>query len=168
MLLLAVFSSPALASRPSARPGPSAAQIRAAIRAAKRSPSLWATVNICHSGRRSGKIGIRAQMPSLGFTTYLHMRFQVDYYSNKDAHFVPDPGVEKAVVLGRGQGTHELHQGGATFGIVPPAFLRGTVTFEWRLGGRVLGSAVRQTGYGYRNVDHAKPSGYSTATCTLT
>ncbi len=102
-------------------------------------------------------------MPSLGFTTSLYMHFQVDYYSYKRARFLPDPGVGKAMVLGRG--THGLHQGGLTFRIAPPAILSGTVTFEWRLGGRVLGSAKRYTGDGHRRVDHADPPGYSTATC---
>ncbi len=151
------------ARAPVRRAAPTRAQISRAITRARHSPNLWATVNICNTVRYPDVIGIRGQMPSLGFTTTLYMRFQVDYYSIKDHRFEPDPGVGKLIRLGRG--THGSHQTGVAFRIRPPAILSGTVTFEYRRAGRLLGRAVRQTTHGERHVDFADPRGYSTATC---
>jgi len=143
--------------------GPTRAQIGRAINRARRSPNLWATVDICNTPRHPDVIGIRGQMPSLGFTATLYMSFQVDYYSIKAHRFEPDPGVQKRIFVARG--AHGSHQGGVTFRIQPPAILSGTVTFEYQRAGRVLGRAVRATTHGQHHVEFADPPGYSTATC---
>ena len=73
------------------QPGrPTKAQIRTAVARAERSKSLWATVNICNSKRYPDRIGVRGQMPSLGFAAWLSMDIQVQYYSDAhEKHFVP-------------------------------------------------------------------------------
>ena len=59
------------------------------------------------------------------------------------------------------------HQAGFTWQFAPPAFLSGTVTFEWRLGHKVIGHTTRRTAHGIKNVDEGDPRGYSTATCRI-
>jgi hypothetical protein len=145
---------------------PTAAQIRAAIGRAMRSSDLWATVNVCNTTRHKNKIGIRAQMPSLGFASRLYIDVRVDYWSPADNRFEPTQADSGPISLGRA--THAVHQGGSLFTFAPPAgVLRGVVTFEWRLGGKVIGRAVRKTGHGYKHVDFADPPGYSAGTCTI-
>jgi hypothetical protein len=161
---VAAAVAPAATARRSSK-APSAAQIRAAVRAAERSRSLWATVNICDTERHPDTIGVRGQMPSLGFPADLSMRVQIDYWSFDKNRFVSDPGVTQNVSLG--SETDRLVQGGANFRFTPPVVLSGTVTFEWKLAGRVIGRATRLTGHGYKHVDAGDPAGYSTATCRM-
>jgi hypothetical protein len=144
---------------------PTAAQIRAAIRRAEHSRDLWATINICNTKRNRHIIGIRGQMPSLGFASRLSMDVQIDYWSFKDRRFKPDPGVTKSILLGRV--TNGLRQGGVSFRFPPPVILSGEITFTWRRQGKVLGHAHRKTGHGLKHVDFGDPPGYSTATCRI-
>lgn len=142
---------------------PSPTQLRTAVARAAGSRELWATVNICNAPGYANSLGIRAQMPALGFATRLSIRVQVDYWNFTQGRFMPDPGVSAPISLGRQ--SSGLHQGGVIFRFSPPVVLSGTVTFKWKLGNRVIGRAVRQTGHGYRGVDYGVPAGYSTATC---
>src|SRR5947209_20193020 len=57
------------------------ARISRAVRNAERSPSLWATINICGSRRHPNDVGVRGQMPTLGFSASLFMVVQVNYWS---------------------------------------------------------------------------------------
>jgi hypothetical protein len=150
--------------------GPTAAQIHAAVTAAERSPDLWATVNVCTSSPGEDDIGIRGQMPSLGFATTLVMEMSVSYWDYGSNMFMP-AGASDTLTLGKG--THGIHQGGVTFPFTPPAtgsqfLVRGTVTFEWLLGSKVIGKVTKNTGHGYANVGYSDPPGYSSGTCTLT
>ncbi len=148
----------ALASHP-----PGAKQIRAAVQAAQHSKLLWATVNICNTARHRNMIGIRGQAPSLPFATSISMRIQVDYWNGRK--FVPDPYATKHVDLRDPAG--EVIQNGANFTFRPPVILSGTIEFEWKLAGKVIGRATRLTGHGYKGVVGADPAGYSTATCRM-
>jgi hypothetical protein len=165
ILIAAVASSAAAAAtaRRTSRP-PSPARIRAAVRAAERSRSLWATVNICDTARHPDTIGVRGQMPGLGFPADLSMGVQIDYWSFRKNKFVTDPGVTKKVTLG--SASDRLVQGGANFRFTPPVVLSGTVTFEWKLAGKVIGRATRLTGHD-RHVDGGDPPGYSAPDCTM-
>lgn len=144
---------------------PSAAQIRTAVRRAKRSRNVWATVNICNTKRNRDVIGIRGQMPALGFQTVLIMDVQVYYRSLQTNKYVPDPFVKEHVLLG--PASTALHQDGASFRIVPPANLKGQITFSWVLNGKVIASTTRMTKGGVKGVDFADPRGYSAATCVI-
>ena len=150
--------------------GPTAKQIRTAVAAAERSPDLWATVNVCTSSP-STVVGIRGQMPSLGFTTTLLMNISISYWNYTDLQFEPIMNASSPLSLGKG--THGIHQGGVSFPIGAPTagsmyLVRGTITFEWMLGAKVLGKVVRNTGHGYPGVNFSSPPGYSSGTCTLT
>jgi hypothetical protein len=153
---------PAAPARTSKAPTP--ARVRAAVRAAERSRSLWATVNICDTERHPDTIGVRGQMPGLGFRANLSMDIQIDYWSFAEHKFVPDPGVTTNVSLG--SASDGVVQGGANFRFTPPVVLSGTVTFEWKLAGRVIGRATRLTGHD-RHVDGSDPPGYSAPDCTM-
>lgn len=159
-------ASPSASARPTSH-RPSAAQIRAAVSRAKRSRVLWATVNICDTRRDPNTMGIRGQMPSLGFTAGLYMNIQFDYWSAKRKRFEPISGLSKLVALGElGSG---VRQGGASIPFTPPTGrLSGTVTFEWKLGARLVGQTSRSTKAGHQNADFGSPPHFSASVCTIT
>jgi hypothetical protein len=146
--------------------GPTASQIRTAVRKAERSRDLWATVNICDTKRYSGVIGIRGQMPSLGFRANLDMNVGVDYWVRTKHKFVPVPRVSERVSLDSAQ--LGLRQGGVRFKFGKHAgHLRGSVTFEWRLGRRIIGSVTRTTRGGHPGADFGDPLRFSASQCWI-
>jgi hypothetical protein len=154
--------------------GPTLAQkIQASVKAAESSPDLWATVNccgVCTGLTGTDSVGIRGQMPSLGYTATESMIISVEYWNYDSSTFQP-ADVTQTVTLG--QGTNGLHQDGVNFPITPPApgsqfLVRGTITFEWTIASKVVGKVTRDTGHGYANVGYANPPGYTSGTCTLT
>ncbi len=160
-------STSAPLARASSR-NPSQAQIRSAVRQAERSSSLWATVNICDSRRYPNMLGIRGQMPSLGFSASLSMTIQVNYYSARRRRFVLDPRTVKTVTPGRS--TLRLEQKGATFGPFTPhaGLFDAVVQFAWWRSGRLLGSETRATTAGHPDADFGSPRHYSAARCRIT
>jgi hypothetical protein len=170
-LLTAAFAAtgPAQAlAQSSATPAkpPTHAQIQNALHRAERSPNLWATVNICDTKRHPGVIGLRAQMPALGFASTLKMRFQVDYWSAKAKRYKPVPGARHPLSLGV-QKTG-LHQEGVQFSFPKHSGrLRGAVTFEWAHGSRTLGQALENTTRGHHTADFGDPAHYSAPKCVI-
>src|SRR6516165_1209759 len=81
LVTLIAGSAQALAKgkHPSPKP-PTAAQMRAAVQRAERSKYLWATVNICNTKRHPHAIGVRGQMPALGFPALLQMTVHLKYW----------------------------------------------------------------------------------------
>jgi hypothetical protein len=160
-LLLMILAA---ATQAKTTPPPNPRQVRAAIRAAERSQQLWATVNVCNTKRYPDTIGIRGQMPALGFSTQLRMRFGVEYWTGKA--FAPLHGLEKSVELGSaGAG---LHQSGVMFSFSPHAgSLRGSVTFEWRYQRKLIGRTQRLTRLHHRNADFGDPKGFSSWECVI-
>ncbi len=149
-----------------ANPNPSASQIRAAIGRAERSRALWATINICNTRRYPRTVGIRGQMPTLGFSSSLYMDIQSEYWSSSTKGFVPDPGVAKLVGLGRA--ASGLRQDGASFQFMRHAgLLSGTIAFEWKRGGRLLGRTTRRATAGHRDADMGNPPHFSAAQCRI-
>ncbi len=126
---------------------------------------MWATVNICNTRRHPHTLGIRGQLPGLGFPARLYMSIQVNYWVKAKRKFVPDSHAKHSLSLGTQSSGR--HQAGFTWQFAPPAFLSGTVTFEWRLGHKVIGHTTRRTAHGIKNVDEGDPRGYSTATCRI-
>jgi hypothetical protein len=155
------LAAPAFASKPA----PSKAQIRAAVNKAEHSRYLWATVNICNTKHHRDMIGVRGQMPSLSFAVSLDMNIQIDYWSSTRHRFVRVPGVAKSVPLG--DPTNSIVQGGATFRFDPPVYLSGTISFKWKLHGKVIGRTSRATSSGDKHVAFGDPPGYSAATCRM-
>jgi hypothetical protein len=163
---LAALATAVLAPAALARSGghpPSPQAIRAAVRSVESSKLLWATVNICDTKGHPDTIGIRGQTPSLPFATTISMTIQVDYWNG--AKFVADPHAITRINLG--DPVDEVIQNGANFTFNPPVTLSGTIEFQWKRAGKVIGSASRLTGHGYKHVADGDPTGYSTATCRI-
>lgn len=161
----ATFAAAALGSTRTPRT-PTRAQIRAAIRRAKHSRDLWATVNICNTTQYPNTIGIRGQMPALGFPATLKMVFGVDYWSDAKQAFIPLAGVTEPVRVGRVR--RGVHQEGASFAFTPHAgVLRGRVSFQWRFRGRLIGHVTRVTRDGHPSADYGDPSGFSSWKCVI-
>jgi hypothetical protein len=145
---------------------PSRSEIRAAARAAVRSSGLWATVNICNTKRDPDAIGVRGQMPGLGFRTRLGMEFQIRYWSARERRFRLIGGADKSITVG--SATSGLHQDGATFHLTPHAgFIVATVSFTWSLGQMVLVRVTRWTRSGHPDADGGDPPRYSAGKCVI-
>jgi hypothetical protein len=152
---------PASALGGAAPSAPTPAQIRAAVKSAERSRELWATVNICDQPN----FGIRGQMPALGFPARMSMQIQVDYWNPAKKRFVPDSHAIKKLTLPRA--TRNLHQTGYVWQFQPATILSGSVTFEWKLGNKVIGRTTRATAHVAKGVDDTNPRGNSTASCKI-
>src|SRR5258708_2725459 len=70
---------------------PTPAQIRAAVTRGEKSADLWATVNACNisSAHPQGEkvIGVRVQMPGLGFAPRLYMAIEIEYWNQAKKRF---------------------------------------------------------------------------------
>jgi hypothetical protein len=155
-----------LAATPAyASSGPTPGQIRRAIAAAEASRDLWATVNICNSKRFRRVIGIRGQMPSLGFNASLGMKIDIEYQPSPKMGFKPS-GLKETI--GLGQVVHRLVQGGARWKLAPhQGRLRGSVTFVWWIGHTVLGQTTRTTTARHHDADFGDPPKFSAAECDM-
>lgn len=161
--IAACFPAPALASS-----GPSAAQVRRAVGRAESSRSLWTTINICNSRAYPDSLGVRGQMPALGFAAVLSMRIQIDYYSAPQKRFVPIQSSTATRQISLGRWSSNLQQAGGVFPFKPHAgLLRATVQFTWMRSGKVIGQTVRQTTAGHKDADFASPPHYSAAQCQI-
>ncbi len=165
--------APAAAGGATVSPAPTAAQIHAAVKQAEKSSDLWATINVCNvptvNPRGLRQLGLRVQVPALGFPTRLYMTLGVDYwvaakkrYASTGAKFGPHSV---------GIAVHKPRQDGSSFPFKPPAtgsyLMRGVATLEWRIGKRVLGRVKLTTRGGFKHVDFGDPHGLSVATCTI-
>jgi hypothetical protein len=146
--------------------GPSPSQISAAIRTAENSKQLWATVNVCTTNHHHGQLGIRGQMPSLGFAAQMYMTFEVTFQPSGGSHFKPIPSTKVRVFVG--QASNKVLQVGTTYPFqTSSSLLAGRVTFEWRRSGKLLGRTTRRTTGHHTHVDFSNPPGTSQAFCRL-
>ena len=146
----------------------SPARIARAVRTAERSHSLWATVNICDTKAYRHDLGIRGQMPSLGFSSSLSMVVQVNYWSLTGRRFLPIQSKLATTRLSLGTSANGLQQDGAVFPFsAHTGRLNATVTFMWSRGGKVIGQTVRQTTGGHADADHGSPAHFSAAQCKI-
>jgi hypothetical protein len=155
---------------PAVAGGPSAKQIRNAASRAERSGSLWATINICSSrgAGKGGELGVRGQMPSLGFASALRMTVQLGYWSQKHERFMPIPGPSAVANLSLGSSSTGLQQDGVVFGFNDSAgLLNASVDFTWTRSGRVIAESSRITTAGHRDADYSRPAHYSAGNCRL-
>ena len=172
IVALAGCATVAQAKRTTHRGAPTSAQVRKAIAKAERSKMLWATVNVCQTkgkqAARGGSIGIRGQMPTLGFTSTLSMTIQLNRYSAKSKSFVALPYATAKTTVSPGAFATDLHQDGAVFPFSGPAgLLNATVTFSWTRAGKLLGSTTQPTTAGHRDAAGGHPAHYSSAQCQL-
>lgn len=145
---------------------PTNAQIQAAVVRAKQSDTLWATVNICDTRRYPDTLGVRGQMPSLGFSSSMSIDIQVSYYSTTKHRFVPVP--HEMLKISLGQHATGLEQGGWNFPFAAHAgLLNATLTFVWTRGGRALGQTQRQTTAGHPGADFGSPPHFSAKQCRM-
>jgi hypothetical protein len=166
VVAILAFAIPAAAARP--RP-PTATQIRQAVLRLEHSRDLWATVDICDTKRHPRALGIRGQMPSLGFGATHEMNIQVEYQPTPKIGFKPDPDPHAKQSVALGYSASKLLQGGSIFYQFPrhTGLLRATVAFVWRRGHRQIARIVRTTTGGHRNVDGAEPPNFSAAQCLI-
>jgi hypothetical protein len=161
-------AAPPAAVIAAAASNPTPAQVTKAIRTAERAKTLWATVNICDSRRDPNTLGIRGEMPSLGFPAWLSMRIQVNYYSRSKKKFIPVPGTATVKTIRLGRSRLGLQQGGAVFVFKPHAgLLDASVEFFWRRSGRLLGSTTQPTAGGHHGADFGSPPRFSAAQCRI-
>ena len=145
---------------------PTPAQIRTAVARAESAKTLWATVNICDTRADPNVLGVRGQMPSLGFPAWMSMQINLDYYSPAKKIFVPDPGTMKTIRLGRS--ARGLQQGGATYTFKGPTpVLRASVRFIWRRSGQTLGTTPMVSTGAHPSADFGSPPQFSAATCQI-
>lgn len=166
---LALGSVPAAAATSGASPAianPTPAQIRTAIGRAEGAKTLWATVNICDTRADPNVLGVRGQMPSLGFASWMSMQIHLTYYNRAKKTFVSAPATTKTIRLGRS--AHGLQQGGATYTFKGPTpVLRASVSFIWRRSGRTLGTTQMVTTDGHPGADFGSPPRFSAASCRI-
>lgn len=143
-------------------------------RAAAASPTLlWATVNVCDTAKHPDTVGIRGSMPGSGDPAErMTMRFQLQYLAGADGkwHNIGPSGDSGFIDVGSGR--YRARQAGRDFTVVPPAggssLLRGAVTFEWRVKGKLVRRSRMRTSGGHPNTTGADPKTYSAATCRVT
>ena len=160
-------TTPAAAAR--SRPaGPTTARVRASVARAERSKYLWATVNICSDGHPGGLMGVRGEMPALGFSATLSMTIQLNQYSTKRKAFVAVPGATAKRAVSLGALRSRVHQGGAEFPFsANPGLLDATITFTWTRAGTQIGRVSRPTTGGHPEADFSRPAKFSAAQCRI-
>lgn len=155
-------------SAPAAANAVGPAQITNAVHAAERSRSLWATINICSSRRDPNQLGVRGQMPTLGFSASLSMIIQVNYWVSATHSFVPIQSTAATTTLRLGTQSKGLQQDGAVFPFKPhTGLLNATITFTWTRAGKVIGQTKRRTTAGHPTADYGSPPRYSAAQCLI-
>ena len=168
VLAAAILVTPAAGASGAGTGAPGPRQIAKAVAQAERSPSLWATVNVCSSRRDPDSLGIRGQMPTLDFPATLSMQIHVDYWSTAAKRFVPIKSATAVKTLALGQQQTGLQQDGAIFPFGAHAgLLNATITFTWARGQKVLGHTVRSTTAGHPSAQYGSPPHYSAAQCTI-
>ena len=153
--LLAAHASALAAATPLPKPGSSA---------------IWATVDVCNTPAHPHTIGIRGSMPGTGDRhESMFMAFAIEYRGRHGLWHALGGGSSGFVALGNA--ASRLRQAGRDFTIATKKahtyLLRGVVTFEWRLRGRVVASAVRATTAGHHAGAGADPAGYSASVCSI-
>jgi hypothetical protein len=119
------------------------------------------------SPHHGGLIGIRGEMPALGFGSTLSMTIQLNQRSGQSGNYSPVPGAtaSRTLTLGTFKG-HQVHQAGVEFPYASDtARLNATVTFAWSRAGRQLGQVTQTTTGGHPQADFGQPPHHSSATC---
>jgi hypothetical protein len=138
-----------------------------------KSPLLWSTVNICDTAKHPDVIGIRASMPGSGKATEkMYMRFQVQYFRASTQTWTPADATVDSGFQAVGAAKYRRRESGWSFSISPPPAgqtyrLRGIVSFEWRVGKKVVRSAKKRTRAGHAGTYGADPKGASAAECVI-
>jgi hypothetical protein len=138
-----------------------------------KSPLLWATINICDTEKHPDTIGIRASMPGSGKKTEkMYMRFQVQYFRASTQAWAPTDATVDSGFQSVGSALFRRRESGWNFSITPPPTgqtyrLRGVVSFEWRVGKKVVRKARKRTHSGHKGTFGADPKSASAAECII-
>lgn len=135
------------------------------------SDAIWATVDVCDTPAHPDVIGIRGSMPGTGDRhETMFMSFALEYL-DRLGRWQPLTGAGSSGFLALGDAASRRRQAGRDFAITTKQthtyVLRGVVTFEWRLRGRVVASAVRSTTAGHSATAGSDPAGYSSSVCAI-
>ncbi|HEV7492398.1 hypothetical protein [Baekduia sp.] len=137
------------------------------------SPLLWATINICDTAKHPDTIGIRASMPGSGKKAEkMYMRFQVQYFRASTQTWAPTDATVDSGFQSVGSALFRRRESGWNFSITPPPAgqtyrLRGIVSFEWRIGKKVVRKAQKRTHSGHKGTFGADPKTASAAECII-
>jgi hypothetical protein len=137
------------------------------------SPLLWATINICDTEQHPDTIGIRASMPGSGKKAEkMYMRFQVQYFRASTQTWAPTDATVDSGFQAVGSALFRRRESGWNFSITPPPTgqtyrLRGVVSFEWRVGKKVVRKARKRTHSGHKGTFGADPKTASAAECVI-
>jgi hypothetical protein len=157
-----------VAAGPATAAGVGPGRIARVVRSAEHSQSLWATVNICDTGKFHNDLGVRGQMPTLGFASSQFMVVQVNFWSQQQHRFLPIQSNLATTRLSLGSNANGLQQDGAVFPFsTHTGLLNATFTFIWSRGGKVIGQTVRRTTAGHADAAHGDPPRHSTAQCRI-
>jgi hypothetical protein len=137
------------------------------------SPRLWATINVCDTAAHPNTVGIRASMPGDGKSRErMFMRFQLQFFTVSSGTWqdLGPTGDSGFVTVGSAKFTRR--EGGQDFQLAPPQTgktyrVRGSVSFEWRLGKKVVRRAHKRTTVRKPAVRGADPKGFSAAECIV-
>jgi hypothetical protein len=166
VLVLGVVTAGFAGVAQAASHNPTRAQVSKALKNAESSRSLWATVNFCNTKRHRYKIGVRGQMPALGFPAWLSMRVQLNRYETNKRKFVALTDASVLVRLGRV--SRGLQQGGEQWTYAPHAGLfNASIQFIWRRSGKLLGQTSRRTTAGHPSADFGDPAHFSAKQCRI-
>jgi hypothetical protein len=161
---LAALTAPAQAASES---GSGHTQLPSSLR---RSPTLWATIDVCNPPDQRYTVGVRGSMPSDGRAhDTMFMRFRLQQMESPTHRWVDVPGAASAYLpMGSARTGAEA---GRSFTLVRPtgsAFvLRGVISFQWRRGATVLGTLSLPTRAGHVSQTGADPANFSAATCRI-
>jgi hypothetical protein len=160
--------APAAIAAGAVAPAPTGIQIARAVRDATHSRLLWATVNVCARHRRGGLMGVRGELPALGFDSTLSMTVRLRQYDTSVSRFVWVRGATAQRTVTLGTVRTGVHQGGVEFPYASDTGeLDAIVTFTWTRGGRRLAQVTRMTTGGHPTAAYAQPNGFSSAGCRL-
>ena len=168
--ILTAGLGPAAAAAPARgqTPGPTPGQIRRAVATATHSSYLWATVNVCERHRHGGVMGVRGEMPALGFAATESMTIQLRQYDTRRRRYVAVGGAAARQVASLGAIHSGVHQDGVEFPFTSSTgTLDASVTFTWTRAGRRLARVTRTTTGGHPSAAYGRPRHHTAPTCRL-
>ena len=139
-----------------------------------RSRDLWATINVCDTRAHANMIGIRGSMPGLGNRrSRLSMRIRVQYKAKSDGRWHGAGRLADSGWKAIGSTIRQVIESGRDFRFTPPSdggshLLRGSVSFRWKRGGRIVARQHRFTRSGHKTTAGADPAGDSAGRCEIT
>lgn len=165
---IAVAAAGPAAAAAAAKP-PTRRQIARAVASAEKSPALWATINICNSRTHRNQVGVRGQMPSLGFSTEMSMTITLNAWSSTQQKFIAIHSPNAVDTIKLGSHINGLEQAGTIYPFQKgeTGLWNATIVFTWKRHGKVVGTTHRRTTAGHHTADFGSPPRYSAKQCRI-